>query len=1274
MITKENFKQVLETLGFAENNGIYTRKYNNVDCELKVDFKNEKLIFPTEKGFQVNDETTSNFSHPENFVVFECVARLFEKGYRPEHIELEPRWSLGHGGKSGKADICVKNKDDSPYLCIIECKTADSEYKKEKQNMIADGGQLFSYWQQVRATKWLVLYASDFSNNKISYTTTTVNCSDDANFIELAKDDKSLKLYKDAKTVEELFEVWKETYEQKFLGDLIFDEETVAYDIGVLPLKKKRLIDFSRDDKIVNQFEEILRHNNVSDKENAFNRLIALFIAKLYDEKTKSDENIVDFQYKSGTDTYQKMQDRLQHLHHLGMKEFMKEEVFYVPDDYIKNVMKNAIGENREQLEKELNETITKLKFYTNNDFTFKDVHNKALFYQNGKILVEMVELFQQYRIIDSNELQLLGDMFEQLLNKGFKQNEGQFFTPVPITSFIWKCLPLESIVQNNEMNEVKYPKIIDYACGAGHFLTEGFSEINSVIKKLGLQEEKGWERDCIYGIEKDYRLARVSKISLFMHGADEGNIIFGDGLDNHSEGTVIKNGEFDILVANPPYSVSAFKNHLELKNNKLDLFDYISKDGKEIETLFVERIAQLLKPNGIAAVVLPSSVLSNSSTSYIKAREVLLKNFELKSIVQFGSKTFGATGTNTVVLYLKKNGEPPVKSRMIYDNVSAIFTNENLRVISDQEIFENYCNHIKVPKEDYIQFLKNSREKNPYENYGENKNYFSMYVSDFEQSSEYKNAQKQDEKQNTNLNTIKAFYNYVLDIEKDKVYYFALVYNQKVLVVTSPSDNAEQEKFLGYTWSNRKGDEGIKLKENSKIKCGVLYNTNDEENSLACYVKDSFLGIYRNEGSLQKYINSFSLSDMLDFTRTTFDKAIRTNVQSEKAKIESKYPLVKLGEVAEIKGGDTFKEIYQGNKNITDIPFFKVSDMNTVGNEIKMTISNNYVDKDILTKEIKATIFKINTIVFPKVGMAIHTNKKRMLGREAAIDNNTMAVWSKNIKNLLAAYLYSIFVNKINLSLIASNSNPPSITAGNLEELQIPLPPLDIQQKIVDECEVVDSECEEAQNTISRCKNQIAEIMKNVKGEMKKFGEICKVINPSKTDIRDIPDDTVVSFVEMSSISNDGGIEVKIDKNLGDLRKGSYTYFYENDIIIAKITPCMENGKCAIAKQLTNKLGMGSSEFHVFRIKDDYSTEFVFTFLNRKQIREEAEKVMTGSSGHRRVPINFYKDLSIPVPPLAEQQKIVEQITALEDQIAAAKKIIADVPAKKQAILDKWL
>lgn len=1224
MITKDNFKQVLETLGFAQIMGIYTRKYNNVDCELKVDFKNEKLIFPTEKGFQVNDETTSNFSHPENFVVFECVARLFEKGYRPEHIALEPRWSLGHGGKSGKADICVKNKDDSPYLCIIECKTADSEYKKEKHNMISDGGQLFSYWQQVRATKWLVLYASDFSNNKISYTTATVNCSDDANFMELAKDDKSLKLYKDAKTVEELFEVWKETYEQKFLGDLIFDEETVAYDIGVLPLKKKRLIDFSRDDRIVNQFEEILRHNNVSDKENAFNRLIALFIAKLYDEKTKSDENIVDFQYKSGTDTYQKMQDRLQHLHHLGMKEFMKEDVFYVADDYIKNVMKNAIGENREQLENELNETITKLKFYTNNDFTFKDVHNKALFYQNGKILVEMVELFQQYRIIDSNELQLLGDMFEQLLNKGFKQNEGQFFTPVPITSFIWKCLPLESVVQNNEKNEVKYPKVIDYACGAGHFLTEGFREINSVINKLGLQEDKGWEGDCIYGIEKDYRLARVSKISLFMHGADEGNIIFGDGLDNHNEGTVIKNGEFDILVANPPYSVSAFKNHLELKNNKLELFDYISKDGKEIETLFVERIAQLLKPKGIAAVVLPSSILSNSSTSYIKAREVLLKNFELKSIVQFGSKTFGATGTNTVVLYLKKNGEPPVKSKMIYDNVSAIFTNENLRVVSDKEIFENYCSHIKVSKEDYIQFLKDSRENNPYENYGENKNYFSMYVSDFEQSPEYKTAQKQDEKQKTNLNTIKAFYNYVLKIEKDKVYYFALVYNQNVLVVTSPSDNAEQEKFLGYTWSNRKGDEGIKLKEDSKIKCGVLYNTNDEENSLACYVKDSFLGIYRNEGTLQKYINSFSFSDMLDFTRASFDKAIRTNVQSEKVKIESKWPL---------KTVENLLISIDGNKTkIEQNKILKQGIYPVVTQESEKIISG-YTNVTECINDLPLVVFGDHSCTFKYIDFPF----------VRGADGTQLLKTNQNV--LITKFFYYY------LSLIKIyNSEKYERHFKYLKTIQIPLPPLDIQQNIVDECEAIDNEMQTAKSIVEDKKNQIAEIMENVQGEMKKLNEICEM--------------KAGKFVSANEIY-DEQLEDSFPCFGGNGLRG-YTKDFTHDGVYPLI-----GRQGALCGNVCLATGKFHATEHAVAVtpKEGINVYWLRYKLEHMNLNQYA----TGTA-QPGLSVNKILEVSCSVPPLAEQQRIVEQITALEQQIAAAKKIITDVPAKKQAILDRWL
>lgn len=1233
MITKENFQNVLKKLGFSNENNIFTKHFEAVGCDLKADFANQKLIYPTEKGFEVNDGTTSNFSHPENFVVFECVARLLQKGYRSEHIELEPRWSLGHGGKSGKADICVKNKDGSPYLCIIECKTFGAEYKKELSNMKADGGQLFSYWQQSRATKWLVLYASDFDDEaqKIIPVSSTVNCSDDANFVELAKDDKTLKLYKDAATVEDLFEVWKETYEQKFFGDIIFDDETVPYDIGVLPLKKKRLVDFSRNDKIVNQFEEILRHNNVSDKENAFNRLIALFIAKLYDEKTKTPENEVEFQYKTGTDTYQKMQDRLQKLHHYGMKEFMKEDVFYVEDDYVKKVMKNALEENRGQLEAELNETINKLKFYTNNDFAFKDVHNKKLFYQNGKILVEMVELFQKYRIIDSNELQLLGDMFEQLLNKGFKQNEGQFFTPIPITCFIWKCLPLENIILDEQKNEVRYPKVIDYACGAGHFLTEGFREINEKINQLGLKAEKGWERDCIFGIEKDYRLARVSKISMFMHGADNGNIVFGDGLDNHNEKIVIENGQFDILVANPPYSVSAFKNHLELKNNKLKLLECISKDGKEIETLFVERIAQLLKPNGIAAVILPSSILSNSSATYIKAREEILKNFALHAIVLFGSKTFGATGTNTVALYLKKNSEPPVKSEIAKDNVAAIFENEELKITSDKDIFDSYCKKINVPKEEYLAFIKAARSTEEYAQF-KNHPYIGMYVKEFEESADFKKLKEE------KLN--KAFYDYALQIEKEKVYYFALTYKQQTLVVTAPSDNAGQEAFLGYSWSNRKGDEGIKIKRGAfQDSCGLLYNIHDEEHSVARYVKDSFLGIYRSG----KCIAANALKDMIDFSRTTFDKAIKTNVQSKTAQIESKFPLVKLGEIAPfVIERISSSEIKPFDYITTDNLLQNRLGMKNYDGDLKFDSAIKYCKNDILVSNIRPYLKKI-----------------WFSNRDGGCSPDVLVFRVADENKILPKYLFNLLYENSFFDFIMANPKGMKMPRGDKDTIQtymIPLPPLDVQKSIIAECEQIDEEYQTSQREIE---NSESELIGMMEASLKNAKDVYKLSN------KDIFDVSIGRRILSTEINDNYDVPVysanvfepfgKINKLLiKDFSVPSVLWGIDGDWqvnVIAENQPFYPTDHCG-----------------VLRIKNNLiEPKFVAYALEKAGQKE-------GFKRSYRASIDRIEAISIKLPLLSEQQQIVAQISALEEKIAAAKRVMAECPHKKQEVLDKWL
>lgn len=122
MITKSNLKNMLISIGFINtSNDKYEKQYSSLDCSITVDFKNEKITYPEDKGFKVNVATTTNFSEPENFVVLECVNRLLDKGYRPNNIELERTWTLGHEQKSGRADICVSDQNGK-MLFIVECK------------------------------------------------------------------------------------------------------------------------------------------------------------------------------------------------------------------------------------------------------------------------------------------------------------------------------------------------------------------------------------------------------------------------------------------------------------------------------------------------------------------------------------------------------------------------------------------------------------------------------------------------------------------------------------------------------------------------------------------------------------------------------------------------------------------------------------------------------------------------------------------------------------------------------------------------------------------------------------------------------------------------------------------------------------------------------------------------------------------------------------------------------------------------------------------------
>ena len=876
MITKDNLCDLLLDMGYGEvDTGVYEKKYPDFDCSITVDYNKELIIYPEEKGFQVNDRTTSNFDENENFVVLECVDRLLTKGYRPEHIELERRWKLGHSRKSGKADIYVTDSEGKKCLFIIECKTYGDEYRKELKNIDIDGGQLFSYFAQARSAQWLILYASNFTDKR-SYITESICSKDDKNDELLAKKDESIKLYKDASEASDLFDVWCETYGKRYTGDIVFNDNTKPYDIGIKPLTKNRLRDFEEGDKIVNKFEEILRHNNVSDKENAFNRLVALFICKLVGEEEKEDNDIVDFQYKIGTDTYETLQERLQKLHQKGMEKYMKEEIVYIPDEYAEKLIMGYTGQKRINMINDLKKTIKMLKFYTNNDFAFKDVHNEELFLQNGKILVEVVQLFQEYRIVGSEKLQLLGDLFENLLTKGFKQNEGQFFTPIPITRFIWNAIPTSEIINIDRNNLL--PKVIDYACGAGHFLTEGYSRIKNGLIECApeMLECENWEEKVLFGVEKDYRLARVSKIELFMHGAGNGNIVFGDGLEEHEDKGVVSN-TFDILVANPPYSVEAFKPHLKVKDDEFKILKYISNDGSEIETLFVERISQLLKPNAVAAVILPDSIVRKDMYSFRASREILLQNFEFKAIVRMESSTFGKTGQPTAIMFLKKRDEPPKQFEMVQDIVEAVFSRRELEDWEDKDIFESYLKRIDCTENNYYKVIQESVSWEALLEIDS----FAEYVMAFMEEPMYRDMNEKyndgkmesDEFEEWRLKTI---YDRIHDSEREKLMYFALTCKQHTLFVSMPSDTKEQEMFLGYKWCDRKKMEGI-LETND----GLLFSKRklNEDGYLASMIWRTFDGIEYIAPKLKQYSFFANMSDMLDFDEAKFSKVIKLSM-----------------------------------------------------------------------------------------------------------------------------------------------------------------------------------------------------------------------------------------------------------------------------------------------------------------------------------------------------------------------------------------------------------
>ena len=1044
-----DIKKHIAALGFVPKNGtngIYHKIY--VDYAIEIDFETQSINYGS--AITAESKTTQNFSQPENFVVLECVDRLLTKGYKPQNIVLEKTWPSGHG-TSGRLDICVNREDGAPYM-LIECKTFGKEYNKESAKIHKDGGQLFTYFQLSGSkADVLMLYASELKGNKFVYVNEIIKIEDD---------------YRNG-DVKDIYEKWNKLTKDNG----IFDSWVQPYNFQSKALTKEQLKEIKAEDSsfIFNRFLEILRHNVVSDKGNAFNKIFTLFLCKVYDETTTGEGEELKFQWLEGRDNPVDFQLRLTDLYSKGMKKFLDRTVSDFNNEDFDKRCANLNEDTKQYLLREVN----KLRLEKNNEFAIKEVYDSASFEENAKVVKEVVELIQGYRIRYNKRQQYLSDFFELLLTTGLKQEAGQYFTPVPIAQFIIKSLPLDSIMAeklSRKDGEI-LPYMIDYAAGSGHFITEFMHEIQDIINDCDtskyIEETRkhlvnwqnchfDWATDYVYGVEKDYRLVKVGKVGCYLHGDGLANVILSDGLANFCNNKEYKgklrkqaddgqkdNQQFDIVLSNPPYSVSSFRQTTRdyYTEQDFELYNSLTDNSSEIECLFIERTKQLLKDGGIAGVILPSSILSNSGI-YTKAREIILQYFDIVAIAELGSNTFMATNTNTVVLFLRRR-----------DNYFAANTKATVdtyfRTLNDVTI-----NGIETPASKYVAHVWEGLD-------------YVDYVTLLQKSPNDKVKAHEiyaEYKKKISAKSEAKLYETILNIEAEKLLYFVLAYPQKVVVVKSGEKDIEK-RFLGYEFSNRRGNEGIHAIQKGKNidECTKLFDVNGYDNpkKASTYVYRAFKGDYTLPiaEEMQSHISRIPLIDMLNFKRDSFEK---------------------------------------------------------------------------------------------------------------------------------------------NLSLVAKKK-----------------------------------------------------VEFNTKWDKRILASFCQT-NPGKDQLSSLDDSYTVSFIEMSSVSNEGYITYKEDKTLKQLKKGSYTLFQDEDIIIAKITPCMENGKCALARNLTNGLAMGSSEFHVLRTNNDVViNDYLFHLLNRQVVRDFAEQNMTGTSGHRRVPIKWYEDLDIPVPPIDIQKQIVEEIGKVEKSVS---------------------
>lgn len=1324
MITKDNIQKVLLDLKFFSNHGVYTRHFGSADegFDLEYNYNTGKFNYPV--GLQADRNTTQEDYQKESYVVFVCVAQLFERGYLPQHIKLEGRNYAG--ADTGYCDILVSDNNGEPYL-IVECKKADidkkeDEFRKHWARTMRDGDQLFRYFNTYRKAQYLCMYAADYPEyskkgkkiNRLEINYHIISLVDNEEYLQT---DNKLHSFQEMREQqggsEDFFNVWKQTYKQDFTTRGLFEEGIDAFNIGKKSygVNDLKTIDEYSLDKKYNEFALILRKHTISSHENAFDKLVNLFLAKIIDERYHSDE--LQLLWKGAAyDDYFSLQDRLINLYKRGMKEFFDDEVASVENAEIENAFK-FLTSKADEARDTIKRYFRKLKYFNNNPFAFLDVHNEQLFYKNAVILKDTISMLQDIYLTKNTDNQFLGDLFEGFLNRGVHQSEGQFFTPIPIVRFLVSSLPLRQILEGGEI-----PKVIDYACGAGHFLTEYARQIKPIVEELAhlenIYDKRAKEErlisvlreyyEQIVGIEKDYRLSKVSQVAAFMYGMDGIHIHYGDGLQEMSG---IQDHTFSVLVANPPYSVSGFLETLpEEDRERYTLNNYISNIEKNnsIETFFIERAAQLLKSGGVAAIVLPASVLSGTGL-YMYTREILLKNFDVVGICCFDKKTFGQTSTRTITLFLRRKDLEPDFAKHLDNRIESWFTGNTSddTYYKDSDKINSYIERMGYKKEDYRKFLNGEltesfMESEMVKDYlkalnikkqTSNANSIGLNsrakkvrdeAQKFIKSRSYKDLTPAGKLQEELRFTLR----FIREIEKEKLNYFLLAASnpQPVLLVQSPTDKDQEKSFLGYEWSNRKGDEGIHYLNTGKLKKassddedadddtirqikGVngistpLFNPMDindvsKINSLvrANFNKENF---ELNEG-ISKFVSMGNLVDMMDFSRVIFTKEIKTSFLTKQIFFDDeKFEMKALATIA------TF--IQRGKNPVYGEEGIQVIKSGQARGGIEFDFSKVYFATNYDSEDKR--ILKKGDILINSTGVGTAGRVTLFdLNGKYAVDNHITILRTKNgVDNLYVFYTLAYGIGFKNIeAMAAGTSGQIELSVSTIQNIKIPLPPIDIQKKIVEECEKIDQVVTKNKEMIREMQTNMEAIISSLEGLRQPLKTIM-CYGKERISYSAITPETYVSTDNMEQ--NCEGI---VPYN-GTPNVNTIVAYQKGDILLSNIRPYLKklwlancNGGCSpdVLVLHNNRPAQVDSSFIYYSLRRQGFFDFIMSDIKgMKMPRGKKETI---------------EKFEIILPSLDKQKEVVEKMSKIDEEISKAKQYVANAYSAKQAILDKYL